>query len=435
MENSKRVKLGDFLPALITIMLSLYAYSRSSWDTKLPFIVWMGLLFICFALEMICILISGGRIKKDLLLFLQIIMFGIVVIWNNQSLKYASGFDHKLLLQLLLAIFFSISIKKENWKKAYIYAMLICGIFYSFWTYAAYFNQNVFYSTIYPLVSDSIVDDYYLVQYKMGYMAGLTSHYSTNGMYLTIGVCAALGFLVFIFRYPGSKKTKRIMSVLLVGIILVALLLTGKRGPIVYIGASLVVWYYFYNSDKKKSRLFKLVALIILVIVLLYIVSLFIPGVSNVINRFEEMSESGNVSSNRFILWEQAAKAFADNPLFGKGWYWFKFNNTMDQIYHVHCVYLQWLCELGIIGSAPFFAFTFLVIKRSITVLKLTKKSTSYSPIDKGIITCSFIFIIFFFLFNITGTGFYEIQVLVPYIFSAACIESYYIRENKRLAK
>ena len=434
MHNSK-IKLNELLPGVIAIFLSLYAYSRSSWDTKLPFLFWMGLLFGCFVLEVVYLVFTGGKVKKDMLSILQITMIIIIVIWNNQSFKYESGFNHKLFVQFLLTLFFLFAIKKERWKKCCIYSMLICGVFYSIWTFAAYFNENVFYNIIYPLVKDSIVDDYYLVQYRLGYMAGLTSHYSTNGMYLTIGVCAAIGFLVCAYRTSNIRLSKKITSIVLVGFIFVALLLTGKRGPVVYIVASIVVWYYYYNSDKKTTRLFKIIAFSVLVIFVLYLLSLFLPGISNVISRFEEMSESGNVSSNRFVLWEQALRAFLGSPVVGKGWYWFKYNNTMGQIYHVHCTYLQWLCELGVVGSIPFFAFTYLVIKRGIYVLKSTKNNIAYTPLDKGIITCSFVFIIFFFLFNVTGTGFYEIQVLVPYIFSAACIESYYIRDNKRTAK
>lgn len=416
---------------LSVILLSLYAYSRSSWDSLVPFSIWIGFLFVVFVFEGILVMRGAAKIKKNMLSLCQLCMVLVILVWNNQTYVYEGGFNHKLFLHIILMGFWIISIGAKQWGIFYTKAMFFCGIFYAIWTLVSYLNPNVFYNVIYPIVGKNVLDDYYLIQYELGYMAGLTSHYSTNGMYLAIGVCAAIGNIVKIYSNKENIRSK-LCSIILAIIILVGLLLTGKRGPVLYIVICVIVWYYMYNSDKPISRLLKIIVIGILLLCILYLIALVVPGVWNVIKRFEEMSSLGNISSNRFELWREAWDAFIENPIWGKGWYWFKYHNTKGEIYHVHCVYLQWLCELGLIGSIPFWGFTIVAYKHAIYLVRRIKRNQFFSSTDKEIITTAFLFETFFLLFNVTGTGFYEIQVLVPYILGCACIESYYILLKRR---
>lgn len=359
----------------------------------------------------------------------------IILIWNNQTYKYEQGFNHKLFLHVVLMLFFCIGIESLRWGRLYVNAMLFCGVFYAVWTFAAYLNSHIFYNIIYPIVGQNAVDNYYLIMYRLGYMAGFTSHYSTNGMYLSIGICAAIGYTIGIHN---NKKTRglRLISIILTIILLVALLLTGKRGPVLYVGICFFIWFYYYNSDKPASRLFKFIAIALSLLLVLSLIALIVPGIFNVIKRFKEMGISGNISSNRFYLWSEAWNAFKESPILGKGWYWFKYHNSKGPLYHVHCVYLQWICELGLAGSIPFFLFTAVSYKHALFLIVKTKTDKLYSPHDKEIIITVFWVETFFLLFNLTGTGFYEIQVLVPYIMGCACLEAYYIQyKNRKLTE
>ncbi|KLU73195.1 MAG: hypothetical protein RHS_1008 [Robinsoniella sp. RHS] len=206
-------------------------------------------------------------------------------------------------------------------------------------------------------------------------------------------------------------------------LIAISLLLTGKRGPILWIAIGFVVTYYVYNSNKKMSRLFKLFSLFILIITLFLIGSTFIPGLNNFIVRFQEQIQAGDVSTHRYELWGMGGAGFVSSPIFGHGWFWFKYNNIFGTSYHVHNCYIQWLCELGIIGSLPFFIFIITVYSRAIKLIK--KISLGIITVDDKLVKilsfCLF-YQTYFLIYCFAGTSFYEPETLLPWVFSSAII-------------
>lgn len=75
--------------------------------------------------------------------------------------------------------------------------------------------------------------------YRQGYMAGLTNHYSTNAMFLCTGLLLSLSLCL-----NRIDKKVKIMP-LIAGTFLVGVLLTGKRGPLIFTVAAIYGLYYF----------------------------------------------------------------------------------------------------------------------------------------------------------------------------------------------
>lgn len=137
---------------------------------------------------------------------------------------------------------------------------------------------------------------------------------------------------------------------------------------------------------------------------------------------------SDEESNTRFMMWALALKNFKENPLIGIGWNGYKY-----QFYHflynpavraeryaylnAHNVYLQLLCETGILG---FLIFMSGAIELFVRTLKLLKKNIrdSFSIGSKGTIFFVLTMQIFFWLYSLTGNclydtmfGFYSVSI------------------------
>ena len=132
----------------------------------------------------------------------------------------------------------------------------------------------------------------------------------------------------------------------------------------------------------KQKKIFQRRLLIITIILLICALLIFlfwdylidIPMFSR-INILINNLNSGSEADLRVSLYALAWSHFIENPLFGIGWGNFRFTVigtiTKDTEFEVHNIYLQLLCETGIIGFLlivipiiGFFIFTLLHIKK-----------------------------------------------------------------------
>ena len=281
---------------------------------------------------------------------------------------------------------------------------------------------NLYHNYVIPLFeSYGGYGDQMWMLYQQGYMPGFTPHYSTNGMYLAVGLAVPVAYLI-----SGSRKF--IIKLLFV-LILFALLVTGKRGHVVFGIASILICYYFLNCDKPVKRWFKIVSAVVLGVLALVIAAEFVPSVMNVVYRFIETAESGDISYGRDAFRVLALELFAQNKLFGIGWDGFRYyyNTLFDYEINVHCVYVQLLCETGIIGSIIYYSFFVAALYRIISAVKyLISKGIELKDLERLSITFSLYVQCFFLLYCITGNPLYDSQILIPYIMACAIGEYYY---------
>lgn len=175
-----------------------------------------------------------------------------------------------------------------------------------------------------------------------GYAAGLTSHYSFNGTYCAVALIVQA--VLFLFNAPRTPE-RMLRAALMLVLTFAALLLTTKRAHALFSALAILVVYYFLSPHKAGTRLFKALGSLLLGALLFLTAAMLLPALRDGFLRFFEQED---VSTGRFRAWEYAWRLFLAQPLTGIGWY--GFSGYYPLLVEVHNVYLQILCELGVVG-------------------------------------------------------------------------------------
>lgn len=201
----------------------------------------------------------------------------------------------------------------------------------------------------------------------------------------------------------------------------------GALRDVLFGVVALICAYYLFKPEKRMTRSFKILLASAVGLIVLYLLSFSVPEISAIFERFSHIG-SDEESNTRFMMWALALKNFKENPLIGIGWNGYKY-----QFYHflynpavraeryaylnAHNVYLQLLCETGILG---FLIFMSGAIELFVRTLKLLKKNIrdSFSIGSKGTIFFVLTMQIFFWLYSLTGNclydtmfGFYSVSI------------------------
>ncbi|SFH59260.1 O-Antigen ligase [Lachnospiraceae bacterium NLAE-zl-G231] len=419
-----KIKTNNLIYGLMVVYLSIYSFTRGGIGLILSQSTWaIGLLFIMI-LSALGILSKG--IKKVYRTDVPVLfMLMEIVLWKNWDFTNGIWFLDFIIVVFLL--FLIVANKTDCWFDIAIKMVLLMGVFHAFWTIVCYLSSDIYYMVVYPIVNN-IAQWNLTSMYEKGFMTGFNYTNSQNAIYLTSGLIVCVCLLFF----NGNKKIINSKTVLLLVVMAICLLLTGKRGPIVWFAMAFIIVYWLYNCDKPTNRTFKIAAIIVFVIAAIYITSFIIPGVLNFVYRFIEMSEQGDITTHRTKLWAMGWKAFLDSPIWGNGWFWFKYHNSYGTTYHVHNCYIQWLCELGIIGALPWFWFVVINIVHTVKMVIGIKKEKilDFNGNVLRHLAFSALYQFYFLIFAFAATSFYEPECLLPYIFSCG-ISMYYWRSYK----
>lgn len=281
----------------------------------------------------------------------------------------------------------------------------ICGTFF------VQFFKGMYFSYILPWLSNGL-DSVAYANIMNGYNPGLTLHYSTNGIYLSIST------ILFFCKYIKDKRKSSLIFTILS---LIALLLTGKRAHTLFVIVTCVAVYIFHCREKISNKLMKLFIVMIIGLISLLSLSTIVPQILNVFNRFEESIAKGEMLSGREPFYELAWDLWSKNKIIGIGWgafsYYFQINLYGPEFIYgyldAHNVYLQILCECGIVGFIFFISIAIYSFWRSwenIKELKNNFKKDIYFQL-----LFSFGFQMFFLLYCFSGNPLYDIQCYVIY--------------------
>jgi len=401
----------------LQIYVGMFIICLFSFTTGLHEVVFGGLNNAILVLLLGVLLVWDRKISffNDYLSLGSILLVAIMLSNNQDNKNLGTFFVYGSLAFILAWVFFILTKKDSKWHKPFFKFCLCFGIFHSLCTWMFRLIPSFYTSKIIPIFgqwSDSM-----LKQFKNGWAPGLAPSYSANAVYLAFGFCCAVGVLII------EKKRKNYIPVL---ICISALLLTGKRSQLLAAVFSFILMYYFYNSDAKNTRLFKICGIMITAFVVFDVASQFVPELANFINRFYQTAKMGDVSLGRTTRFAEAWIVFLRNPIFGIGWngssYFFAQNNY--SFINVHNIYIQLLCETGLVGSMIYFSFFIYNLLLSIRIVKRIK-SEKLSQIEKAIICSAFMIEVFFLLYGITGNSLYDFQTLFPYLASCEIIIYY----------
>ncbi len=225
-----------------------------------------------------------------------------------------------------------------------------------------------------------------------------------------------------------GKKAKRKYIALMTILAVISLLLTAKRGHLVFTLCSLLMMWYFCSPGKKMNRLFKIVFSAVLIVSALLILAQFVPVIDGVISRF---TDSEDISSGRFLIWARAFDAFKEHPFIGVGWWGFFYDVLEpEQLTLVHLIHIMFI-------SVTVRNWLYRVYNNVDFLIHLRKTIEFAQCGEKGqnnnismIISTSFALQLFFLLYAFTGNDLYDFTV-ISYIL--ACVMTAII--HSRLGK
>lgn len=349
--------------------------------------------------------------------------FGLEVVWIPFFILFFThafmfGISNRTLLIVYTLLFLSMYVAagEKKWIASCIKVLIVFSAFHAlctivFWLIPAIYTpvKTAFFSSSY-MASD--------------YRAGFTAHYSTNSIYLSLGlVFSACGLI-------GCRAKPQAKDVCLCLLFLFALFLTTKRGPLIASFAAIAVSYLYVNKDKFTSTALKFLVIALVVVVVVGVLAMSVPAVQATLERFVELSED-KTGNGRTYLYDYAWSMFHANPLFGGGWgsYSGYVNTTALGVMYMetgfssigtHNVYLQLLAETGVVG------FGLFVASASTTLIVTMHRSQLYQGKDY----CDDSFCLwaclgaqfFFLIYCFSGNPLYDPQCYIPYFISCIAV-------------
>lgn len=400
-------------------------------DGSMVFIPLLFYAFFCQSLASsalaldICLLLSAAAF------FLHIITnrrfayksFGLELAWAPffalfyiHSLIYGVANWTLLVVYTLLFMCMYAAAGERYWVKSCLKTLVAFAVFHAFCTIVFWLVP-----ALYPPVKSAFFSGSYMAR---DYRSGFTAHYSTNSIYLSLGlVCWCCGLV-------GSRKKARFKDSILGLILLLALFLTTKRGPLVASVAAIVISYLFVNRKKLTGTMFKTLAVAAIAVIAVGVFATFVPAVQATLERFIELSDDGT-GNGRSYLYECAWSMFHANPLLGCGWGTYSkyvattslgamYSNLGFSSMSAHNVYLQLLAETGVIGLISFVFPAFVSI--------FVAMHHSESQVEEGLYGDSFCLWaclgmhVYFLIYCFSGNPLYDPQCYIPYFISCVAV-------------
>lgn len=388
---------------LPTLAASLYSIVVPSSRIYIIFSILALLIFTCLT----------GNVRKISLDASTVFLLFMVCIVTYGYFKNGI-FYGEYWIYILTLIFCLFAKNYDDWHRPFLIICMISELFFACATILMRMSSSLYYDVLPQLYPDVTLFNYW---YQEGYMTGLTDHYSTNGMILAPAIIISFAVYIVVTK---EGKNKKILPLFLVSIDLIALFLTGKRAHILFAAVGLLVAYYLYTR-KESNHFIKYAFLLIVGLCAIYVSYYFIPQVANVLDRFANMGEDQNILL-RFGYWAGALKSFNQHPFFGIGWYGFKAKvaETVGYTGNAHNVYIQILCENGIIGGLIIYSWMIYALICSLKNLGwIIRNDSEVGTTEKIMSFVSVAYLIFFALYSVTGNPLYDMYTYQLYfIFS-----------------
>jgi len=261
-------------------------------------------------------------------------------------------------------------------------------------------------------------------------LRGFTTNTGTVAGYICSGMIALVALNI-------GKQKRPVKFYIIIAVFLVALLFTGKRGPSIFLLLSLILSYLLPEHGSKKIRRYWVLFILILFVTLFfsYFGSYFqsVPLIREVITTINGITAGDDVSNLRIRLYWWAFELFKKNPILGIGWGEYRStvigNVSRLKTLDVHNIYLQLLCETGIIGFACFmmlFVSFWLSTKKYYCDLK-ARHPNSVS-IWRNLLLFSLTFQSFFLLYGFTGNVLYDQHYQIVYAICCGITLAYRVR-------
>lgn len=349
-----------------------------------------------------------------------------IAISNNYDLKYG---NIMAVVQLVVGTLLILLLQTDDlWCLSAIKIMKGFALFNLFTGVVLLFNKRLLIQHIVPLFHLDASSEYYsnqlLQQINNGYMTGLTSHYTTMGIYMSIGMCY---FASSIFNDKDRIDKKDLIGTT---IMLIGTFLSGKRSALLFPLISILLVYFSFFKPKNVSRRYNYIGIMVIISLTSILILSIVPELGGALGRVLDIFGSkdlNDITNKRYeMLWLPAIYLFLDSPIFGIGWGNFKYSFTKYYIFkanqnNTHNVYLQLLCETGIVGSITILGTmlaSVVIIGRTLSAWRKEKIFIQQNQVMA--LGVSMAMQLYFFLYSLSGNPLYDIQCYLPYMISVA---------------
>lgn len=302
------------------------------------YLIWIAILILT-------VIVAHGKIVKSRYL-LPWLAYLIMIIIRNQEFIHGEYLNSERIILCVLAVFVCAS--QVDWICKIPGLIIGVGILNALATIVFFLNNSLyekFISLTYRTYQNGTLNGQY------GYRAALADHYSQNGTYISI---VLIVLIAYFFTLKKGDNRRRLPIVVLCCISIIALLLTGKRAHLLFTVATSIILYYVANPKQRVGKTFKLMAVCG---VLCFVISLLIEYVPQLAYTFDRLQNVGtdSASMNRIIMWQYATKMINNAPIFGVGWWGFRYeagiiNILDDAVTGCHNIYLEITANCGFVG-------------------------------------------------------------------------------------
>lgn len=327
----------------------------------------------------------------------------------------------------------------EEFLRIIFYCILAAGIVHVAATLWFYFDTDFYMAHIYPNFDSSQRAHLYEQVQKNHHAVGLSNHYSQNGIYMAISLCASFALM---FANSSKNMLQRVLPVL---VVLFALILTGKRGVLIFSVFAMLVSYIICKKGAFANKLVTVLFILSSMSLVIYALSFYVEGISAAFERIAAMfgteNETSDISNGRFKLYAIAWNFFKQSPILGIGWREFSkevvnFYNQDSVLRDAHNVFLQLLCETGVIGFLIFMSLFISAITQTIQLaVKSTKNALCLSDKTKIVLIFSLCYQVFFLTYCITGNPLYDLETIYVYIISVGFSSGIYFIHKEEITK
>ena len=396
-------------------MTLLYAFITRSIFAKFIFQNWIGLISF-YAVTYACLAISFVNAfgYDGVFIYMPKKLFGILAVFFVITVGLCIKGDMYDLIYYGLALLLPFAVGQDIRKSSFFAKFfVVMGLFFAFGCILNVLFPAEFKAVFVPMFSQSGQASLASVEEISGtstYFAGFTSQVGYTSFYLALGIGA-----VFCFREVFFKQ----VWIFMIGGMLAGVLLTGKRGPLVFLMAALSAVYFIDGYGVERViRVLQIVGALVVGFVMLTIIAnaTQLDGIMRIYEAVLDLITSGSVEdAGREQLKRQAMYYFELRPIFGIGW-----NNFKDVYYtrgtYVHCIYIQLLCETGLVGFCVFMAFFGSRLFHTIALVMRSRKNGV--TLESQFISFSLFVQLYFLLYGITGNPLYDIEETILYFFA-----------------
>lgn len=207
-----------------------------------------------------------------------------------------------------------------------------------------------FFAILQVFLSPNKIYGIYDVPYAVPFGSFVNRHDFAAYMEMTLAVPLGLMFV------GAVQKDKRLLYITAIGLMGIALLLSGSRGGLVSLLAEIFFLVILTTKTKNSGQLALKIGLSVLLVATLIVGAILIGGETS-LTRFAETANSSDFSANRLHIWQVTLSIIKNNLPFGTGFGAFGVAytpydglNGMGRVEQAHNDFLQVLADAGIVG-------------------------------------------------------------------------------------